>query len=58
MYLFAVVFLSTRAELSVFQYLAGNPNEVRLLSLSLALGFRGRVRQKFDFCFSGENNGR
>ena len=58
MYLFAVVILNAHAGLNVFQYLAGNPNEVRLLSSSLAFRFLDQERQKFDLCSSGENYGR
>lgn len=58
MYLFAVAFLSAHAELNVFQYLVGNPNEVRLLSAALGLRLLDRDRRNLALSFPGANHGR
>lgn len=57
MYLYAVAFFSAHAELNVFQYLVGNPNEVRLLSVALDLRFLDRGRRNLVPTISGENHG-
>ena len=58
MYLFAVVILSAHTKLNAFQYPPGNLNEMRLLRLSLASAFFGRMDRMFDAYFSREKNGR
>jgi hypothetical protein len=56
MYLFATVFLSAHAELNFYQFLIGNPNELRLLRSALGFRFFGCVRGKLGLSSSGKNN--
>lgn len=58
MYLFAVAFLSAHAELTVFQYLVGNPNEVRLLVAALGLRYFERDHYDPALTYGDANHGR
>ena len=56
MYLFAAVILSAHAELNILQYLAGNPNELRLLRAALGFHFCDFVRPSVRQSSAGGNN--